>query len=289
LVRKPRSVDATGWSRPGADLEAVDVVVAQLESLAPDSRPDVVINAAAYTAVDKAETDEARASAVNGTAVGRLARWCRENDALFVHYSTDYVFDGSGERPWLETDAPAPLGAYGRSKLIGEREAIGSGAAVFLFRTSWVFASEGQNFLRTMIRLGGERETLSVVDDQWGAPTRADDLADATWTAVAKFARASPAERARLVGVYHICGSGPATTWRGFAEAIFSGVRALGLPLKLRSLRPVSTAEYAAPAPRPLNSRLSCDKFAQTFDFKMPSWDNALKQTLEAMHERHVL
>jgi dTDP-4-dehydrorhamnose reductase len=284
LDARPSHLTATGWDRDEADLEDGESLIKKLDS----AMPGCVINAAAYTAVDRAESDEPRARAINAVAVGRIAEWCRANGALLAHYSTDYVFDGSGSAPWREGDPTGPLSAYGRGKLEGERLALASGASCLIVRTSWVFAAEGSNFVRAMLRLGREREELAIVDDQWGAPTLALDLAQGTWRAVQKFLSASESERRELSGLYHLCGSGPATTWKGFAQAIFARAERRKWPLKLQAVRSVSTKEYGAAAPRPLNSRLECKKFAQTFDFTMPSWENALERTLEEIDARHL-
>lgn len=272
----PSHVRLDAWSRAEADLANVPALLARLDSL----KPALVLNAAAYTAVDRAETDPESARAINALAPGALAQWCVEHDATFVHYSTDYVFDGSGDQPRVETDPTGPLNVYGRTKLEGERLTLESGARALVFRTSWVYAAEGANFLRTMLRLGAEREALSIVDDQFGAPTLADDLAAATWHALGCALNPDGSSaRPEVSGLYHVCGGG-VTTWKRFAEAIFEGARERGTDLRVKTVRAVTTAEYGAPAARPLNSRLSCARFRQTFDFTMPSWENALQRTL---------
>lgn len=272
----PARVRLEAWSRAEADLANLGPLLARLDSL----KPSLVLNAAAYTAVDRAESDVEAARAANALAPGAIARWCAENNAVFVHYSTDYVFDGSGDRPRVETDPTGPLNVYGRTKLEGERLVFEAGGRAFVFRTSWVYAAEGANFLRTMLRLGAEREALSIVDDQFGAPTLADDLGAATWHALGRALNPDGSSAMPGVsGLYHVCGAGE-TTWKRFAEAIFEGARERGADMRVKSVRAVTTADYGAPAARPLNSRLSCAKFRQTFDFTMPSWENALQRTL---------
>ena len=199
-------------------------------------KPDVIVNAAAYTAVDKAETDTANAHTINALAPESIARAATNTGALLVHYSTDYVFDGTPGRPWRETDTPRPLSVYGASKLAGEQGIAASGARHLIFRTSWVYAARGSNFAKTMLRLAQERETLSVINDQIGAPTGADLLADVT----AHVLR-TPAPS----GVYHLAAAG-STTWFGYAQHVFAAARARGINLKLddAQLKAISTEEY---------------------------------------------
>ncbi len=232
--------------------------------------PRIIVNPAAYTAVDKAESDPARARAVNATAPGVLAEEAAHLGALLVHYSTDYVFDGSGDTPWREEDTCAPLNVYGATKLDGERAIQGSSCAHLIFRTSWVYGARGSNFLLTMRRLMRERSELKIVADQIGAPTWCRDLAEATAQALACIV--SPAggfDDQAPWGVYHMCNAGE-TSWHGFAEAIRA------LENADVSLLPIPTRDYPTPAQRPLNSRLDCDKLESTFGLRLRHWREAL-------------
>ncbi len=229
--------------------------------------PDVIVNAAAHTAVDKAESEPDVARVLNALAPGVLADEARKLSAWLVHYSTDYVFDGSGNRPWSEDDAKAPLSVYGQTKLEGER-AVASCPRHLTFRTSWVYAARGGNFAKTMLRLAGEREALTVIDDQIGAPTSAELLADVTAHAL----RAAIA-RPELAGTYH-CVAGGETSWHAYACFVLAQARALGWTLKAgpEQVAPIKTASYPTPARRPLNSRLSTAKLQSAFGLQLPRW-----------------
>ena len=234
-------------------------------------RPTVIVNAAAYTAVDKAEADFASALAVNGRAPGILAEEARRRGAVLLHYSTDYVFDGSKHSPYREDDATCPLNAYGRSKLEGERAIADSGCRHLVFRTSWVFGPRGRNFLGAMLALAATRDELRIVDDQRGAPTSSLFLAEAT----AKALRSIPASGVDS-GIYHLAASGE-TTWAGFARAIFS--RAAVRPgFRRPRVIPISTSEYPTPARRPAYSVLSSAKFAAAFGFAPSAWEAQLDE-----------
>jgi len=236
---------------------------------------DAVINAAAYTAVDTAESDERLAMLVNGAAPGAMAEAAASRGLPFLHISTDYVFDGSGSRPWREDDPVGPLGAYGRSKLAGERAVMAAGGQAVILRTSWVFAAHGQNFLRTMLRVGAERPRLTVVDDQHGGPTAAADIADALVT----IARALTAGQG-ATGIFHFSGR-PATTWHGFAREIFARA---GLP-QSPELVPIRTADWPTPAARPANSVLDCTKIAAAYGIEQPDWRRSLDRALAEFRE----
>ena len=255
--------------------EKVDFTVdAQLRSAIRDASPDVILNAAAYTAVDRAESEPDLAMTVNGHAPGVLAEEASRLDALFVHYSTDYVFDGTKVAAWEETDAPNPLNIYGASKLAGERAVERVGGKHLIFRTSWVYGPHGKNFLLTMLRLAKERDRLKVVDDQIGAPTPSIELADATRAIVDGVLEGRFGPTEAWAGVYHVtCGG--AVSWRGFAEAIFERARPL-LDGKRPETAPIRTSEYPTPARRPQNSALSNKKLNRTFDVRLPSWRDAL-------------
>lgn len=239
-------------------------------------RPDVIVNAAAYTAVDKAESEPDRAMAVNGTAPGVMAQAARELGALLVHYSTDYVFDGSGERPWVETDATAPLGVYGATKLEGERAIAAAGGRHLIFRTSWVYAARGGNFAKTMLRLAKEREELTVVDDQFGAPTGAELLADVTSHAV----RACLREPA-LCGLYHLAAAGT-TNWHGYARHVVGFAKSLGAELRAgpEAVKPVPSSQFKTAAKRPHNSRLDTRKLQEAFGLLLPPWQQGVERML---------
>lgn len=232
--------------------------------------PEIIVNAAAYTAVDKAEGEADKAMAINGTALGVLAEEAKEAGSLLVHYSTDYVFDGTKAGAYSEGDAPNPLSVYGRTKLAGERALQASGCRYFLFRTSWVYGSHGGNFVKTILRLAADRSELSVVSDQEGAPTSAWLIAEVTAACIA-LAEKAPANHP--TGIYHLAASG-STTWHAYAQYIVESASALGMRLKVdvEGIQAVSSAEYGAPAVRPRNSRLSTDKLEKTFGLVMPDW-----------------
>jgi dTDP-4-dehydrorhamnose reductase len=239
-----------------------------------DFAPTLIVNAAAWTAVDKAESELAAAHAINAAAPGILAEEARRCSALLIHYSTDYVFDGSGTRPWTENDATAPLSAYGRTKLAGEQAIASVGGRYLIFRTSWVYGLHGANFMKTMLRVGKERPELRVVADQIGAPTWTRHLADATALVC----------RSDATGLYHLANGGE-TSWHGYAEAIFAATVHLGLLPSAPKVVPITTADYPLPAPRPANSRLDCSRFARDFGLALPDWQIALQDCLaDAIH-----
>jgi len=244
-------------------------------------KPDVIVNAAAYTAVDEAEREEALATTVNGTAVGVMAQEACRIGALLVHYSTDYVFDGLKDAPYAEDDPPHPVNAYGRSKLAGESALCQAGGAHLILRTSWVYSARGRNFLRTMLALMRERDELKIVADQIGAPTSAAQIAQATAAVIAVAAR-ERADRRFASGLFHLTASG-ATSWHGFAAAILEGATHHGLlaPTRVCHLVPVASEEYPRPAARPKNSRLACDRLHQRFGITLPCWKEGLWLCLE--------
>ena len=243
-------------------------------------RPDVIVNAAAYTAVDKAESDSANAHTINAVAPEYIAQAAMQIGALLVHYSTDYVFNGSGTQPWAETDIPAPLSVYGASKLAGEQAIAASGARHLIFRTSWVYAARGGNFAKTMLRLAQEREALSVINDQIGAPTGADLLADVTAHAITRLST-SPELAGELTGIYHLAAAGE-TSWHRYAQHVFSRARAHGVTLKLddAQLKAIASADYPTAAQRPLNSRLECSKLKLHFSLQLPHWQQGVEHML---------
>lgn len=243
-------------------------------------KPDLILNPAAYTAVDRAEDDVEIATKVNARAPGAIARWAAATAVPLVHVSTDYVFDGSGVHAWRETDPTAPLSVYGRSKLEGEREIQAAGGAHLIVRTAWVFAAEGTNFMRTMIRLARERDTMRVVADQFGTPTSARSIADAIRTILVENAGDLPAAFAKADGVIHLTNSGD-TSWHGFAGAIVEGIRARGVAVKAERVEPISTADYPTKARRPANSRLDISRLASVYGVTPPTWQDALARELD--------
>ncbi len=239
-------------------------------------RPDVIVNAAAYTAVDKAETDQEAAHRVNALAPGVLARAAHQCGALMVHYSTDYVFDGSGTRPWREDDPTGPLNVYGKTKLEGEQRVAEACPRHLIFRTSWVYSARGNNFAKTILRLAQERDHLEVVDDQFGAPTGADLIADVTAHAV----RGSVAARS-LAGIHHLAALGQ-TSWYGFAQTVLALAQAHGLPLRVGSeqIDPMPASLLSARARRPCNSRLDATCLQGALNLHMPDWRIGVERLL---------
>ena len=258
-----------------AELDLADA--AAVRRKLDEVRPDVIVNAAAYTAVDKAESEPEQANAVNAAAPALLAQEAARRGALLIHYSTDYVYDGAKAAPYVETDPTNPLGAYGRSKLAGEEGIRASGCDHLIFRTSWVYAARGANFLRTILRLAAEREELRIVMDQVGAPTWARLIAEATALAL----RQALAERRHgrfESGLFHLACAGE-TSWHGFASAIVANRRGL----RVKTVTPITTAEYPLPAPRPANSRLNTGAFRARFGLALPDWRDGLSLCLEEL------
>ncbi|MBP1118735.1 MULTISPECIES: dTDP-4-dehydrorhamnose reductase [Pseudomonas] len=267
--------------RQGADGLCGDL--ADLERLAATVRalaPDVIVNAAAYTAVDKAESEPDLAMLINGEAPGVLAREATALGAWLIHYSTDYVFDGSGEQQWREDAATGPLSVYGRSKLMGEQAIQASGAKALILRTSWVYAARGHNFAKTMLRLATERDSLNVVADQYGAPTGAELIADVT--AQILYRVRADQNPAALAGIYHLAAAGE-TSWHGFAQFVLEHAARNGVALKVApdQIGAIPTEAYPVPAPRPRNSRLALSKLETAFQLKMPSWQQGAQRMLD--------
>ncbi len=244
--------------------------------------PDVIVNAAAHTSVDKAENEPELARSINALAPGVLAQEAVRTNAWLVHYSTDYVFDGRGEKPWLESDVTAPLNVYGATKLEGEQLILQSGCRHLIFRTSWVYGARGGNFARTMLRLAGERDSLSVINDQIGAPTGADLLADITAHAI-RTAR----QRAEASGLYHLVAGGE-TSWHGYASFVIDYARRAGIPLKVapEAIKAVPSSAFPTPAKRPHNSRMDTAKLRRTFDLNLPSWETGVERMLSEVLEK---
>ena len=256
----------TALGRDQADLSDPDACAAVIAG----THADIVINAAAYTNVDQAEQDEDLATLVNAKAPGAMAAAAARHGLPFLHISTDYVFDGSGTRPWRETDPVAPLGAYGRSKLAGEQAVTAAGGDHVILRTAWVYAGHGANFVATMLQVGATRPELRVVDDQTGGPTPAWAIAEALMTIARAFAAGQG-----VPGVFHFCGA-PATTWCGFAREIFARADLANCP----EITPITTADWPTPAARPANSMLDCSKISAAYGIAQPDWRAALSDVL---------
>jgi len=240
-------------------------------------RPDVIVNAAAHTAVDKAETEREFAELLNATSVEAIAVEAEKLGAWLIHYSTDYVFPGTGETPWLETDAVAPLNVYGETKLAGEKAVQENCTKHLIFRTSWVYAGKGNNFAKTMLRLAKDRPELSVINDQFGAPTGAELLADCTAHAIR-----TALNKPEVAGLYHLVASGT-TTWHDYAALVFAEAKAAGMELAIEKLNAVPTSAYPTPARRPTNSRLNTEKFQRQFDLVLPDWQVGVKRMLDEL------
>ncbi len=269
-------------ARQHADLSCPDHLRDSLQTATALFVPDVIVNAAAYTAVDKAETDTAQAMAVNVRSVSVLAEFAQSVGACLVHYSTDYVFDGSGTRPWVEGDAVAPMSVYGKTKYFGEQAIAKTCQRHLVLRTSWVVGTHGGNFLKTMLRLAADRDSLRVVADQVGVPTSTQLLAETT-LALLRAMQGADADDARW-GVYHLAPTGE-TTWHAYAQHLVAGALARGAKLKagVHDVHPISTAEYPLPAPRPLNSRLNTEKIQRTFGLSLPSWQSGVDAILDEL------
>lgn len=268
--------------RASADLIWGDGLLDTLEQLVITEQPDIVINAIAYTAVDKAESEQEQAFALNSDLPARLADICQRNSALLIHYSTDFVFDGLKAEPWQEWDDTNPLSAYGKSKLAGEKAIQMTQASAVILRTSWVYGETGNNFVKTMIRLGKERDTLGVVADQAGCPTYSRDIAKATIAIIDCYIKDST-QFNNIQNLCHLSGNG-STTWHGFAEAIFAGA-AKHEALAIKNLNAITTEDYPTPAIRPANSVLNCDKLKTDFGVSMPDWQTSLTECLERLYQ----
>ena len=260
--------------------EVIPLTQSQCDLSQPDNlpgivkqiKPDVIVNAAAYTEVDKAEKEEGLATLINGTSVGVLAEEAKKHNALFVHYSTDYVFDGTKSEPYTEEDTPNPINAYGRSKLVGERTVRKIGGKYLIFRTSWVYSVRGKNFAKTMLRLAKERDELKVVADQFGVPTSAELISDITLLAIYDFEYIAQ-NTEKMTGTYHLTPTGE-ISWHGFAKYVISKTQEHGVKLRAtpEKIYPISTSEYPLPAMRPGNSRLDTAKLIETFRVHVPPW-----------------
>lgn len=237
-------------------------------------KPAVIVNATAYTAVDKAESEQDKARLVNSTSIKALAEAAEEIGAWFIHYSTDYVFDGSGDQPWREDDATAPLNTYGQTKLEGEQAIVRTMTKYFIFRTSWVYAAKGNNFAKTMLKLAKDRESLSVINDQFGAPTGAELIADCTAHAIRV-----ALNKHTVAGTYHLIAAGE-TTWHAYASKVIEFAKAQGIELQVQAINAVPTSAFPTPAKRPANSRLNTEKFQQAFGLNLPDWTVGVERML---------
>jgi dTDP-4-dehydrorhamnose reductase len=268
--------EVTALSRTDGNFEDA----AQLKRSVVNAAPDVIVNAGAYTGVDKAESEPDRADRINHLAVGELAKLAAQRGAWLIHYSTDYVFDGAKTSPYVETDPVNPINLYGRTKLAGERAVLATGAKALIFRTSWVHSGRGQNFIRTMLRLAAERDSLQVVADQIGAPTSAALIADVTATAVRAIAAGTTTEG----GIYHLTAAGE-TSWHGLARFVIETALAQGATLRVTpdAVIPIATSAYPTAAPRPANSRLETSKLRAALNLALPDWRDGAQQTVAAL------
>ena len=260
------------------DFTRLDLIFAALDRDAPD----LIINPAAYTAVDKAEDEPELAMRINAEAPGVIARWAAERCVPLVHFSTDYVYDGRGDRPWHEDDEPRPLGVYGKTKLAGENAVRAAGGSFLIFRTCWVYAAQGKNFMRTIARLALERKELRIVGDQIGAPTTAALIADCVTRVVHGGLDELRARSAKANGLVHVCASGE-TTWYGFTTAIVEGLKERGVPVAAEKIVPIRTEDYPTKARRPLNSRLDLGRLDRAFGIVPPRWQDTLVPELDAL------
>ena len=268
--------DVLPLTRAQVDLSNLAALRHRLER----EQPDVIVNAAAYTAVDKAEAEPDAAQRINAEAPQVLAEYAARHNTWLVHYSTDYVFDGTKPVPYTETDVPNPQSAYGRSKLAGEQAIAHCGCRHLILRTSWVYAARGGNFAKTMLKLAAQRESLRVIADQFGAPTSAELIADVTALALHRL-HTDPALAERAGGLYHLTAQG-STTWHGYAQYVIAQAHARGLPLRCTAdqIQAITTADYPLPAPRPANSRLDASKLQTTFGLHLPPWHTQVQRLI---------
>jgi dTDP-4-dehydrorhamnose reductase len=261
-----------------SNFEQISQIIARIQ-------PNIIINATAYTAVDKAESEQLQNDLINHLAVKNLAEQCQQIDALLVHYSTDYVFDGMGEKPWEEDDSIAPVNSYGQAKRDGEIAIEKTGVKFLNFRTSWVYASRGKNFIKTMLMLAKSKEQLTIINDQVGTPTSASLIADVTAQALRYYLLANDAEKIQLLGHYHLVPTG-VTTWYEYAQFIFDLAKKQGETLMIKEVIPTTTDNYPTPAKRPLNSRLNNQKIQTNFQLYLPKWQQGVEQVVIELLEK---
>lgn len=272
LIALDRTLSGDGLCGDVCDFEAMQHVMNVL-------CPDVVVNPTAYTAVDKAESEQQQADCVNHLAVAHLAKLCVIQDALLIHYSTDCVFSGEGQTPWRESDATSPVNYYGLSKRKGE-EALENSLVRFInFRTSWVYASHGNNFVKTMLKLGQAKQELNIIQDQVGAPTGAALIADVTAQVLRYYSFQPKEKQSDLHGHYHLAAQGE-TTWFEYAQHIFTQAKRHGMRLTVDVVQPIATIDYPTPAKRPLNSKLNTQKLQNTFNIHLPHWKHGVDQMI---------
>lgn len=272
VIALDRSINGDGLCGDITNFEAISYVFNNIQ-------PDVVINATAYTAVDKAESDQENADLINHRAVAHLADLCQKQNSLLVHYSTDYVFDGQGQTPWVEDATKQPINFYGRTKLNGELALEKSQVRFINFRTCWVYGAHGYNFIKTMLKLAQTKDELSIIQDQVGVPTGAALIADITAQALRYYVLQSNDRQAELHGHYHLAPTGE-TTWYEYANYIFEKARQSGMNLAIQKVNPIATSAYPTPAMRPLNSRLNTQKLRQVFKLHLPEWQQGVAQVI---------
>lgn len=272
VIALDRSINGDGLCGDIANFTVIEHVLKQVQ-------PDIVVNATAYTAVDKAESEQDQADLINHLAVANLAEQCKQQNALFIHYSTDYVFNGVGTNAWAEDDIKAPINHYGRTKRDGEIALEKSQVRFINFRTCWVYGAHGHNFIKTMLKLAQTKEELGIIQDQVGVPTGAALIADITAQVLRYYSLQSPEQQAVLHGHYHLAPTGE-TTWYDYANYIFDQARQYGMTLAIQTVNAIATSAYPTPAQRPLNSRLNTQKLQQTFKLHMPEWQQGVAQVI---------
>ena len=272
VIALDRNINEQGDCGDVSNFEQINQTIVRIQ-------PNIIINATAYTAVDKAESEQLQNDLINHLAVKNLAEQCQQIDALLVHYSTDYVFNGMGEKPWQEDDSTAPVNSYGQAKRDGEIALEKTGVKFLNFRTSWVYASRGKNFIKTMLGLAATKEHLTIINDQHGVPTSAELIADVTAQALRYYLLKDESVKASLWGHYHLVPTG-VTTWYEYAQFIFDLAKKQGETLMIKEVLPTTTNNYPTPAKRPLNSRLNTQKIQTNFQLYLPKWQQGVEQVV---------
>lgn len=278
VIALDRYINDQGDCGDVSNFEQINQTIARIQ-------PNIIINATAYTAVDKAESEQLQNDLINHLAVKNLAEQCKDINALLVHYSTDYVFDGTGDARWQEDDSIAPVNSYGQAKRDGEIAIEKTGVKFLNFRTSWVYASRGKNFIKTMLMLAKSKEKLTIINDQVGTPTSASLIADVTAQALRYYLLANDAEKIQLLGHYHLVPTG-VTTWYEYAQFIFDLAKKQGETLMIKEVLPTTTDNYPTPAKRPLNSRLNNQKIQTNFQLSLPEWQQGVEQAVIELLEK---